>query len=241
MPKQKPEVWLTSKAQLRTYTPLVIQELESMETELGGRQQIVGMLSLAPLTPDLRYVLGMLGDPTHQQRSLAEICAMGNVLPGDLMRHLSKAALLRGQVRASQVIGQRIGAVVEDVMEQAAPHIAPCSGPCQGTGTIVPEATPDNPTRNPIPCPICRGSGKLTYPADREAQKLAIEMAHLLPKAGGINIAQINASEGKGGGGQGMLESLQQLSDRILYGSAAGAPPIDAEVAEPDPPPPDEA
>lgn len=229
----KPLSPVVRKRMARSFPPLVVQQLAEIEQGIGGRQQLVGMLALAPLTDDLRYILGLLGDPQHQSRSLAEICGLGNVLPGKLLEHLAAAALLRGKLQASQKIGDGIAAVAEDVMRRAAPYEAPCNGGCAGTGTITPEPTKDVPNPSPDPCEVCHGTGRLIYSPDLERQKLAIEMAQLLPKHAGIQIAQINGaggSAGSGSAGMGALERLSALTDQILY----GGPPAD----EPEPEPP---
>lgn len=219
----------------RAYPQTVVVELQRIEQDLGGRAEIVGMLTLAPLSPDLRYILGLLGDPQHDQMTLAEICAAGNVLPGELLKHLTSAALLRGKVLASRKIGDGIAAVAEDVMRRAAPFEDACYT-CAGIGTITPEPTTQTPNPSPGPCETCKGAGKLRYQPDLERQRLAIDMAQLLPKSGGINIAQINqaGSQGGPGGGGGSLEILQQVTDKLLYGSGPGIPPSAGEspVAE---------
>jgi len=211
-----------------TFPSTVIQELETLEHALGGRIAVVGLLTLAPLTPDLRYVLGMLGDPRNRAKTLAAICAHGNILPGELLKHLASAALLRGKVKANQQIGDGIAAVAADVMRRAAPYEAPCNGGCQGTGSITADPTPQVPNPAPEPCEVCRGSGRLVYTPDLERQKLAIEMAQLLPKSGGLQILQANvhASGGGAGAGVGAVERLQALTDRILYGSG-GRPEVE--------------
>lgn len=226
--------------------PTVVSELRKVEQTLGGREALVGMLALAPLTQDLRYVLGMLGDPRNQTKSLAEICADGNILPGDLLKQLSGAALLRGKVKASQHIGDGIAAVAEDVMRRAAPYEATCST-CQGVGQVTPEPTQPVPNPVPGPCETCRGTGRLIYAPDLERQKLAIEMAQLLPKGGGLQILNANVQGGMSaaGGGLGPIEKLQALTDRLLYGSGqppagegSGAedaedPPVEGEIVPP--------
>jgi len=212
-----------------------VDQLRVIEEEMGGRSQLVGMLVLAPLTPDLKYVLGLLGDPQHQSKSLAEICAMGNILPGELLKHLASAALLRGKVRASQKIAEGIAAVTEDVMRRAAPYEAPCST-CQGTGSITPDPTVQQPNPSPGPCEVCASTGKLIYAPDLERQKLAIEMAQLLPKSGGFNIALQQNNGVPTGSGGGAMERLTALTDRILYGEGTRQPPpeddppVDAEI-----------
>jgi hypothetical protein len=214
----------------------VVEELDRLEVQLGGRDAIVGMLSLAPLTPDLKYLLGMLGDPVHRGHPLADICAMGGILPGDLLHQLAQAALLKGKVLAGQAVASGIQAVAADVMRRSAPYQDACHQ-CLGIGTITPEPTRDVPNPSPGPCETCRGTGQLTYKPDLERQKLAIEMAQLLPKSGGIQIAQINGAGGSGqgirGAGASHAEILQKLTDKLLYDRgprAVGSTPLDVEA-----------
>jgi hypothetical protein len=215
----------------KAFTPLVVAQLQTIEDELGGRAALVGLLTLAPLNPDLSLMLGLLGDPTFSKQSLAEICATGNILPGDLLKHLESAALLRGRVLSAQIVGRGMPAVVADVMMRAAPFEAPCSN-CQGVGTVTAEPTPTAPNPGPEPCGVCRGLGKLIYPPDIEHQKLALEMGRVLPKSGGLTIMQNNATlhgggTGMGSLGSGSLERLHAVTDQILY---KDEDPLDAEV-----------
>lgn len=214
-----------------TYPATVVEQLTALERDLGGRDAVVGMLTLAPLTPDLKYLLGLLGDPLCASNSLAETCMLANVLPGELLKHLAAAALLAGRVRASQKIGAGIAAVAEDVMRRAAPYEEPCHA-CQGTGSLTPDPTPQVPNPSPGPCATCQGVGKLRYQPEFERQKLAVDLAQLLPKGAGIQIAQINhPGGGAGGSSGGVLERLQQFTDRVLYDDRPSAPPGEEEAA----------
>ncbi len=206
----------------RSYPSTVVEELHTVEAQLGGRQAVVGLLALAPLTPTLRYILGMLGEPRFASQSLAEICSTGNILPGELLQHLASAALLRGKTIAAQRIGMAVPAVVEDVLKRATPYEEACSG-CQGIGTRVADPTPDTPNPAPVACETCGGTGRLIYQPDLEVQKLALDLAQLLPRSGGMQIQNI-ASGGSGHqqqqtGGFGVFAQISALSDRILYGS----------------------
>lgn len=220
----------------KVFTPTVISELSTLEKDLGGRQQLVGFLALAPLTPDLAYILGLLGDPAHQHKTLAEICALGNILPGQLLVEIEKAALLRGRVISAQAISHRLPAVVADVMLKAAPYEGACSE-CLGTGSITPDPTPEKPNPTHEPCETCNGTGKLVYQPNLRHQELALEMGRMLPKGGGILIQQNNqSSSGQGSGlGSGALERLTQLTDKLLYDAPAGES-IEAEVLGDDTP-----
>lgn len=217
------------------YTPSVVEALYEIEARLGGRHALVGMLALAPLSPDLRYVLGMLGDPAHDRLSLAEICARGNLLPGSLLEHLASAAMLAGKIQAAQRIGEGMAAVAADVMRRAVPYEDRCYR-CNGVGTLPPHPTASDPNPGPEPCEICNTVGRLVYQPDLDRQKLAIEMAQLLPKSAGIQIANIQTGGKPASGGEGAFEKLQQATDKILYGVMRDAPeadpPVDAELVD---------
>lgn len=224
------------EASLELAAPGVIQELETLESALGGRDRLTGYLLLAPLTPDLKYLVGLLGDPANRTKTLAALSAQSNILPGEILRHVQAAALARGKALASVVVGAKIAGVVDDILKKAAPYTEACNGPCGGTGYLpLPDPTADTPNPNPVACPTCKGGGVLLYQPAFENQKLAVELAHLLPKGGGLNILnqQINANLA-GSSGDGALEQLQHATDTILYGTT---PVVDAELAEEDPTP----
>lgn len=241
---------------------LVVEQLRNLEGELGGRGRLVAMLTLAPLTPELRYILGLLGDPRYAAKPLAEICALGNILPGELLQVLMRAALVKGKLLATQAVGDGIAAVAKDLMEKAAPHEAPCYT-CRGLGTTMPEPTPEVPNPVALTCETCLGNGVLRYEPTLERQKLALELAQLLPKAGGLQILNQQIASGGGGGegsgegsaGGSLFSKLQQLTDKVLYGADARTAeeasdgPVEGEVLEgetpsevpEDPPEPPEA
>lgn len=226
----------------------MVEQLRNLEAELGGRARLVAMLTLAPLTPALRYSLGLLGDPRYAAKPLAEICALGNLLPGELLQHLMRASLVKGKLLASQAVGDGIAAVAKDLMEKAAPHEAACYQ-CRGLGTTMPEPTPEVPNPVAQECETCLGSGVLRYEPTLERQKLALELAQLLPKGGGLQIlnqqiaSTASGGEGSGDGQVSLFSKLQQLTDKVLYGTAAGGPadPVEGEVVAGEPPEAQEA
>lgn len=223
------------------YPVLVVESLAQVERDLGGRAQVAGMLALAPLTADLRYILGLLGDPRQQGKSLAEVCALGNILPGELLRHLTTAAMVVGKVKVAKTVGDGMAAVAQDVMRRAAPFEEAC-GACRGTGSITPEPTKAETNPGPGPCETCAGVGRLRYLPDLARQELALELAHLLPKGGGLQILNQNIAQASGGhvGGDGLsvLDRLTDLSDQVLYGQAkrgaAGDDVVEGETIDTD-------
>jgi hypothetical protein len=217
----------------KLYPSLVVREIQQIEADLGGRQALVGMLVLAPLNQDLEYFLGLLGDPHNEQKSLAEICALAEILPGELLHKLHASATMLGKVRTAHQVTQGLQPVVADLLRRAAPYEEACHD-CMETGSVTPEPTTTNMNPSPGPCETCKGSGRLRYSPDLDRQKLVLELAQTLPKGGGLQITnnQLNLPGGSGGGGLGLLDRVQQIADQALYGLPAA--PVDAEVVEAD-------
>lgn len=203
--------------------PAAVAQLNQLETALGGRGQIVAALATAPMTKDVRYTLGLLADPQHEKKSLAEICALGEILPGQLLEQIERGTKLQARIVASGIIARGTPAMVTDVMQKAAPYEDQCTGGCQGTGTIVPEPSAEEPNPNPIQCTTCRGTGRLVFDADPECRKLGLEIAGLLTKGGGISIVNQNQNiQQTAHLGGGAFDQLQEAMDQILYGRKRG-------------------
>ncbi len=213
--------------------PSAVEALADIERQVGGRQAIVQALVTAPPSKDVKYVLGLLCDPDVKRRgmSLTEICVEAKITPGHLLDLLERGTKLRARIIAGQIIARGTPAVAEDVMQKAAPYEDACPD-CQGTGSYTPDPTAEKPNPTHEPCKKCLGAGKLRYDADPKCRELALDMAGLTSKGGGINIGiQTNVQTG-GGGGAGMAyEALTELMDRMVYGrkpqiAAAPAPPV---------------
>lgn len=203
--------------------------LTLVERELGGREAIIQALVTAPQSKEVRYVLGLLADPENQNRSLAKICQEAHILPGHLLELVEKGQKLAARVVAGQIIAQGTPAVVRDVMQKAAPHELACPD-CAGTGKITPDPTEKVPNPEPQDCKVCRATGRLLYDADSDARKLALEMAGLTAKGGGISIGiQTNVQTNVGAGFA--LETLQEAMDQVLYGRRTPAhEAVEAEI-----------
>lgn len=216
-----------------TRLPTAQEALADIEEQVGGRRAIIQALVTAPPTKDVKYVLGLLADPdpSRRGRSLAELCVEAKITPGHLLDLLERGTKLRARIIAGQIVARSTPAVVKDVMEKAAPFEDTCPD-CAGTGTHVaePSSAEQNPT--PSPCKSCRGAGKLRYEADPKCRELALEMAGLTAKGGGINIIQSTTVQQGGPGGAGMAyEALTELMDRMVYGRKSPSPAVvDAEV-----------
>jgi hypothetical protein len=205
-------------------------ELERLELEFGGRQSLVQALTFAKQTKDVRYLLGLIADPQHNARSLAEICQMGRVLPGELIQALASGAELRSQLLAKQHIAQQLPTVVREVMHKAAEYEDDCTE-CLGLGKVTADPTKDEPNPSPVDCQTCRGGGKLRFAADATCRDLALEMSGLTGKGGGVQVTT-NVQVSQHGSSYEGYERMQEAMDRILFGAESGVPAVDATVVD---------
>lgn len=212
-------------ARVKDLPPLAINaqaELSRLEQEFGGRQHLVQALTFAKQTKDVRYLLGLIADPEHNSRSLADICRMGRILPGELVAALASGTELRSQLLAKQKIAQRIPTVVGEVMQKAAEYEDDCTD-CMGTGAITADPSDAEPNPSPQKCGVCKGTGRLMYPADGKCRDLALEMAGLVGGGGNTSVSvSVNQQAGVfvGGSYEG-FERMQEAMDVILFGEAA--------------------
>lgn len=212
----------TVPAPLAPLAVAAVKQLATIESDLGGRDVLIGTLALAPLNKDGKYFLNLLSDPERAESSLLALIDESRLRPGQVISWIEAGLTAGSQLRARVHIAARTPAVVADVMKLGAPHEQACEK-CQGTGTITPDPTDEQPNPPPGPCPICLGAGALQYPADEEARKLALDLSGMLPKAGGISITNTNNQLAVVAGGTGDLDLFQEAMDRILYGTG-GAP-----------------
>lgn len=225
---------LGKPAPLLPLAQAAIDQLKTLEAEIGGRDVLLGALALAPLTRDGKYFLGMLGDPARAGSSLLELCQEAKLLPGTVLGWITAGLTAGSHLRAQVHIARGAPKVVADVMKRGAPFQDPC-GACQGIGTLPPaEPSEADPNPSPKPCEVCQGTGQLLYPAEPEARKLALDLSGLLPKSGGISITNQQVAIAQAGGGGADLDAFQAAMDAVLYGQPGSAPPIDVEVV-PDP------
>lgn len=213
--------------------PNAADALADIERQIGGRQAIVQALVTAPPSKDVKYVLGLLCDPTRRTKSLVDLCVEAKITPGHLLDLLERGTKLRARIIAGQIIAARTPAVAEDVMLKAAPYEDDCPD-CQSTGSITADPTELNKNPTPEPCKKCRGTGKLRYDADPDCRKLALEMAGLTAKGGGISIVQQTLVNSGGGGAAGMAyEAMTEAMDRMMYGRKPAQPALPVVSAEP--------
>lgn len=203
--------------------------------QLGGKAAVIEALEIASDQLEVDAVLSLLADPRYDTWSLRRLCQNAGLTVHEFFGAFRKAAMVRAQIRATQKIADGIVPVVEDVMRRAAPVVETCEA-CSGTGTFTPDPSKRQPNPQPEPCKACKSSGKITILPELDRQKLALELADLVKKGGGLQIQnnQLNMSGAAGGTGAGDLEKLQQaLAGANFAVSAAEITPkvpLEAEI-----------
>src|SRR5258708_2490884 len=219
-----------------THLPSELEEesLVLIERTLGGRAALVAALTHAPASAHMEFILGLIGDPEQARTPLGQLCAQGGVTPGELLGAWRSGEILRGHVLATKQVVAALPGVVADVLKRAAPYEDTCSS-CLGLGRVTPEPTRAVPNPEAIPCPACLGSGALTYEADLDRAKLALDLAQLTQRAGPAVQLNLNQQQAHfhGASAGGTLKPLMAASDKILSGDAAARPPLQAPPAEP--------
>lgn len=130
-----------------------------------------------------------LGDERLDRTKFARHCYAAGLRPVDAWNILVDSRKLEARVALSAKLPDIVGAVAE----AAVPAIVKCRK-CKGTGQIV--AKGDDP---PADCPKCDGYGEMLKPADKDSQKMALEMGDLLNQKVPLIAQQFN-TYGRGGG-----------------------------------------
>ena len=224
-----------SRAPVVALAPNAPAELKALEHEFGGRPALVSALTFAPPSPTLQYLLGLLADPDHATTPLARLLELGRVLPGELIDLLAKGSTLRSRLLAQQHINRRAPDVVAEVMQKAAEYEDTCTD-CGGTGSSTPDPTSDDPNPEPTICPTCQGFQVLRYQADPKCREIALDMAGLTSRGGGVQVQQTVQVTTGGSASPSGFEQLQEVFDAVMYGTdeagsgSATATPIDGLV-----------
>lgn len=221
--------------------------LAALEAHLGGRAQLLEALHAAPdLDDDLAYVVNLLADPRSDARSLASICRAGGITQGELLEAFKRGVFATMTVKAVATIAARTPAVVDDVMTRAAPHLGVCSL-CRGSLVV---------QGRPCACVGTATPGREEILPDLDRQKLALDLAKLLPQKGAaVVIDQSDRRSLSVDASPAGFAKLLAATDAILHRRAlptratptetidadldpdeAPAPPVPSPLASEDPP-----
>jgi hypothetical protein len=208
--------------------------IDTFTKVVGGRDQLIDVLSVAATAPEIDRLVNALLDPRFARTSLRRLCTLAGLTVADLFAAYRKALIARAHIEASHTIAAKLPPIVDDVMTRATPQPIACTV-CKATGRRrIGGAL--------VPCAVCGGRGVVASEPDLDRQKLALELGQLTQKGGGgffiqqTQIANATAATLAAGGG-GMLEQLQQVVGELLFHpSPRGESPMTDPPGAPVPP-----
>ncbi len=210
----------------KAVTPSEEAAFAVLEAEFGGRQSMVGALSLAQLPKDLTLLLGMIADPLHDHESLAKICALANVPISKLMKACQEAIRTRGQLLAHKRIADALPDVAAAVMAEATPGWKDCID-CVGSGRVMAlvDNTDEDGKKIPgkheeeIQCAACKGRGLVYHQPDHDVQKTALKIGGVLDTGKGMSVQVLQQNTQVNPGDTGNYDRMMEALDGVLYGS----------------------
>lgn len=194
----------------------IATSLATFEQAIGGRQVLLSALLFCRKTQDLEYLVGLLTDPLHKDKSLGQICRVGGVYPGELLHYFHQAQMTEAILRAQRPIAHYLPQVTEDVMRRALPYEEDCQR-CLGAKVIG-----EGDDRRE--CPDCHGVGLIRVEPDLERQKVALQLGGFLKRDPLIKTTNVQLPASPGGDQPGTLEQIQFAMSRIL--SRVVPPPV---------------
>ena len=203
-------------ADLTAYAqPVAVAIVAAWVKAVGGRDKLVEALLTAPTgDPRLDYVIGLLADPAHDARAMAEVCALGGVTLGELIEGYKRGILAGPQAHAIGKLAAKLPEMMDDLLAKAVPYDVPC-GSCNGVGKVSP---PDAPDAAPVLCRACNGTGAHRRQPDLETQKVVLEMGKLTSKGGAGVLVQTNHfAPTRSSASPAAFGSLMAAVDRILH------------------------
>ena len=231
-------------ADLQPYQRPAVRAINTYAHALGdgddatGRARLLTALMLTTADDErIDHLLQLAEDPDHRGRSVGELAVAAGWRAGALLKVVRDSVLLLAQIGGLRIVSDGLPAVVEDVVNRAQRHFVDC-GECNATGKVMSRPTKEKPESVEVTCPLCLGPGKLIREADPERQQMVLEMAKLLAKGGGAQIAiQQNvgsAAEGKSGGSAvgGLFDRLIAATDAVMGRSSAVAEADEAPAEE---------
>jgi hypothetical protein len=164
--------------------PARASAIKTFETQLGGREALVEILSQADSTPEITDLLGWLGNPDFAHESLATICRMANLTAGDVFLAYERALQTRARVLARIPIAKQLPDDADKAMQNALVHQIKCED-CRGRGKVERKLKRgENEVYEVVDCYPCEGTGKIDVEPDIDQQKLALELGEFCQKSG---------------------------------------------------------
>lgn len=177
--------------------------MEALEQSMGGRAGVVDALLLADLSPKQQHFLALLMDPRRERDSMATICADAAVSPRELLDLFRSASFAKAHAIALNYVAEKSLDVAKDVVGKSIDQHIECP---ECRGVKVEGST----------CPKCKGKGTIFRESDVDRQKMALEVAGLLKKGGGVNIA-VQQNNSSVSSSPSIFSKVVKQSDEIAY------------------------
>lgn len=214
-------------AATRTYDRrAVAKAIDALESATGGRDALIAALTAAPPTDDLAYVIGWITDPRNDARKLSTICRAANISVGEVLEALKRGVYAAMTVQVMATVAAKTPGVVEDVFTRAVIHEALCPV-CRGDKELSQEIRDKHGVvlvrLPPEPCPTCKATGYIDQLPDLERQKLALDLANLLPKKGPAVVVDQRSALQVNEVTPGSFSRMISAADAVLHRRRAGS------------------
>ena len=192
----------------------------AFEEAVGGREQLVEVLSSQVRGTKQDILLRLLSDPGRAGDSLVRDCQDAGMSTTEVLGMFRDAAVARSMVQAQNTLADKLDGVVRDVAEKASNHVEECQ--CQILSAV---GEPD-PT-----CPECGGRGLLFFRGNLKHAEMVFKAPGLTKEGGGVNV-NVKQQVGLAMGG-GFLDKFVQATDEAAF-DVVDADPIDVEETDPE-------
>lgn len=174
------------------------------EEAIGGREQLVEVLSAQSRDTKQDILFRLLSDPGRAGDSLVTICHDAGVSATEVLAMFRDAAVAQSMVKAQSTLADKLDGVARDVAEKASNHVEDCH--CQILSAIG-EADPA--------CPDCGGRGQLYFRGDLKHAEMVFKATGLTKEGGGVNVNVSNQMGLAVGGG--FLDKFVQATDDAAF------------------------
>ena len=175
------------------------------EEAIGGREQLVEVLSAQSRDTKQDILFRLLSDPGRAGDSLVTICHDAGVSATEVLAMFRDAAVAQSMVKAQSTLADKLDGVARDVAEKAANHVEDCH--CQIL-SVTGEADPA--------CPDCGGRGQLYFRGNLKHAEMVFKATGLTKEdGGGVNVNVSNQMGLSMGGG--FLDKFVQATDDAAF------------------------
>jgi hypothetical protein len=189
-----------------------------LEESIGGRDNLVEILSSQERDTKQDILFRLLVDPARKHDSLLKLCQDAGVTSTEIIAMLRDSVVSQSLARAQITLADKLDQITRDVAEKAADHVKPCK--C-AILSAVGEPDPE--------CPECGGRGEIVREGSLKHAEMVMKATGLVEKGGGVNVNVQQNNMVAGGGG--FLDKFVKATDDAAFDvMPEGA--YDAEEAE---------